>query len=91
LKLYLHLKKKRKEFLLWDLSHEENLAEASKLNDSSYGSVVISCSLTNAHDEKIQAEIDLIESEKLQLVKFQRINQVLLVQNISESSKKRCS
>ena len=45
------------------LSHEENLAEAKKLNTPHLISVV-SLQLTNARDEKIQNEIDLIESEK---------------------------
>ena len=40
------------------LSHEENLAEASKLNDPHLVSVV-SLQLTNAHDDKIQSEVDL--------------------------------
>ena len=46
------------------LSHEENLAEASKLNDS-HMVTVVSLQLTNAHDEKIQAEIDIIESKEI--------------------------
>ena len=46
------------------LSHEENLAEASKLNDS-HMVTVVSLQLTNAHDDKIQAEIDLIESKEI--------------------------
>ena len=45
------------------LSHEENLAEARKLKTPHLISVV-SLQLTNARDEKIQNEIDLIESEK---------------------------
>ena len=46
------------------LSHEENLAEATKLNDS-HMVTVVSLQLTNAHDDKIQAEIDLIESKEI--------------------------
>ena len=46
------------------LSHEENLAEASKLNDS-HMVTVVSLQLTNAHDYKIQAEIDIIESKEI--------------------------
>ena len=45
------------------LTHEENLAEANKLNTAHMISVV-SLQLTNARDEKIQAEVDFIESEK---------------------------
>ena len=45
------------------LSHEENLIEASKLSTPHLVSVV-SLQLTNARDEKIQDEIDLIESDK---------------------------
>ena len=46
------------------LSHEENLAEASKLNDPHLVTVV-SLQLTNAHDDKIQSEVDLIESARI--------------------------
>jgi hypothetical protein len=45
------------------LSHEENLEEASKLKTPHLISVV-SLLLTNARDDKIQYEIDLIESKK---------------------------
>ena len=45
------------------LTHEENLAEANKLNTAHMISVV-SLQLTNARDEKIQAEIDKVESNK---------------------------
>jgi hypothetical protein len=45
------------------LSHEENLVEASKLRTPHMVSVV-SLQLTNARDEKIQAEIDLVKSEE---------------------------
>ena len=50
------------KILALGLSHEENLVEASKLNTPHLVSVV-SLQLTNARDEKIQNEIDLIESE----------------------------
>ena len=46
------------------LSYEENLIEASKLSDP-HMIKVVSLQLTNAKDEKIQYEIDLLESEKL--------------------------
>ena len=46
------------------LSYEENLIEASKLNDP-HMVTVVSLQLTNAHDEKIQAEIDIIESKEI--------------------------
>jgi hypothetical protein len=49
--------------LAMGLTHEENLAEAKKLNSAHMVSVV-SLQLTNAQDEKIQAELDLIESDK---------------------------
>ena len=42
------------------LTHEENLAEAKKLNTAHMISVV-SLQLINARDEKIQAEVDFIE------------------------------
>ena len=45
------------------LSHEENLAEARKLKTPHLISVV-SLQLTNARDEKIQANIDEVESNK---------------------------
>ncbi|MDC0195759.1 hypothetical protein OAJ80_02365 [Candidatus Thioglobus sp.] len=49
--------------LAMGLTHEENLIEASKIKSSHMASVV-KLQLMNAHDEKIQAEIDLIESNK---------------------------
>ena len=49
--------------LAMGLSHEENLVEASKLKSQHMVSVV-SLQLTNARDEKIQAEIDLAASEE---------------------------
>ena len=45
------------------LSHEENLLEASKLSSSHMVSVV-TLQLNNAREEKIQNEIDFVESEK---------------------------
>jgi hypothetical protein len=45
------------------LTHEENLKEASKLKIP-HLITVVSLQLTNARDEKIQNEIDLIESQK---------------------------
>jgi hypothetical protein len=52
-----------KKILDLGLSHEENLVEASKLKTPHLISVV-SLQLTNARDDKIQYEIDLIESDK---------------------------
>ena len=46
------------------LSYEENLAEASKINDPHLVTVV-SLQLTNAHDDKIQSEVDQIESARI--------------------------
>lgn len=45
------------------LSHEENLVEASKL-DTPHKVAVVTLQLKNARDEKIQADIDLNESNK---------------------------
>jgi len=45
------------------LTHAENLIEASKLNDNHTISVVTG-QLNKARDEKIQAEVDLVESIK---------------------------
>ena len=45
------------------LSHEDNLIEAKKLKSSHMTSVVI-LQLTNARDEKIQAEKDQVEATK---------------------------
>ena len=49
--------------LALDLTHAENLIEASKLNDNHTISVVTG-QLNKARDEKIQAEVDLVESIK---------------------------
>jgi hypothetical protein len=49
--------------LAMGLTHEENLAEAQKLKTTHMISVV-TLQLTNARDQKIQAEFNLIESEK---------------------------
>ena len=46
------------------MSHEENLKEASKL-DSPHKISVVTLKLINARDEKVQYEIDQIESAKL--------------------------
>ena len=46
------------------LSYEENLIEASKLSDP-HMVTVVSLQLANANDDKIQSEIDLIESESI--------------------------
>jgi uncharacterized protein YceK len=45
------------------LSHEENLVEASKL-DTPHKVAVVTLQLKNARDEKIQADIDLKDSNK---------------------------
>ena len=45
------------------LSHEENLIEASKL-DTPHMVAVVTLQLRNAREEKIQAEIDLVDSNK---------------------------
>lgn len=45
------------------LTHEENLIEASKIKDN-HKAKIVKLQLMNANDEKIQAEIDLIESTK---------------------------
>ena len=45
------------------LSHEENLIEASKL-DTPHKVAVVTLQLKNARDEKIQANIDEVESNK---------------------------
>ena len=45
------------------LTHEENLIEASKIK-SDHKASVVKLQLINANDEKIQAEIDLVESNK---------------------------
>ena len=49
--------------LAMGLTHEENLKEASRIKSSHMASVV-KLQLMNANDEKIQTEIDLIESMK---------------------------
>ena len=45
------------------LSHEENLIEASKL-DTPHMVAVVTLQLRNAREEKIQAEIDIVDSNK---------------------------
>ena len=49
--------------LAMGLSHEDNLIEAKKLK-SSHMTSVVTLQLTNARDEKIQAERDQVEAEK---------------------------
>jgi len=49
--------------LAMGLTHEENLIEASKIKSNHMASVV-KLQLINANDEKIQAEIDLVQSNK---------------------------
>jgi hypothetical protein len=49
--------------LALDLTHAENLIEASKLNDN-HTIAVVTGQLNKARDEKIQAEVDLVESIK---------------------------
>lgn len=69
------------------LTHEENLIEASKLGTPHLVSVV-SLKLTNARDEKIQNDIDLIESEKLvKLVKVSNNGLIITGSEVSESKK----
>jgi hypothetical protein len=73
--------------LAMGLSHEENLVEASKLKSSHMVSVV-SLQLTNARDEKIQAEVDLIEAEKFSnMVKVSGGNSKFFGPEVSESIK----
>ena len=69
------------------LSHEENLVEATANLILPHMISVVTLQLTNARDEKIQAEIDLIESEKysLKLVKVSdEWSQILLVLKYSK-------
>ena len=69
------------------LTHEENLIEASKLGTPHLVSVV-SLKLTNARDEKIQNDINLIESEKLaELVKVSNNGLIISGSEVSESKK----
>jgi hypothetical protein len=68
------------------LSHEENLIEASKLSDP-HMVTVVSLQLANANDDKIQSEIDLIESENIASNVEVSANGLSFVgPNISESS-----
>ena len=48
------------------LSHEENLIEARKL-DTPHKVAVVTLQLKNARDEKIQANIDEVESNNMQM------------------------
>jgi hypothetical protein len=52
-----------KRILALGLSHEENLIEASKL-DNPHKVAVVTLQLKNAREEKIQAEHDLVDSNK---------------------------
>jgi hypothetical protein len=52
-----------KRILALGLSHEENLIEASKL-DNPHKVAVVTLQLKNAREEKIQAELDLLDSNK---------------------------
>jgi len=52
-----------KRILALGLSHEENLIEASKL-DNPHKVAVVTLQLKNAREEKIQAELDLVDSNK---------------------------
>ena len=63
------------------LTHEENLIEASKLQTPHLVSVV-TLQLTNARDEKIQYEDDLIESKKIaeQIVVYNDGSQIIAPQ-----------
>ena len=66
------------------LSHEENLIEASKL-DTPHKVAVVTLQLKNARDEKIQAEIDLDESNKyLEAVVVSGQNSKYVAAEISE-------
>ena len=68
------------------LSHEENLVEASKLSSAHMVSVV-TLQLTNARDEKIQADKDLKESEDFAtMVTILQNNSQFISSEISESS-----
>jgi hypothetical protein len=68
------------------LSHEENLVEASKLSSAHMVSVV-TLQLTNARDEKIQADKDLKESEDFAtMVTILQNNTQFISSEISESS-----
>lgn len=57
------LEDETQRILALGLSHEENLIEAKKLNDSHKISIV-TLKLTNARDKKIQDQIDLEEAER---------------------------
>ena len=75
------------KILALGLTHEENIAEAKKLGTPHLVSVV-SLKLINARDEKIQYEIDLIESEKLvELVRVSGNGLTIIGSKISESKK----
>ena len=74
--------------LAMGLTHEENLAEAKKLNTAHMISVV-SLQLTNAREEKIKLELDLIESEKYAaLVQVSENNSVFIGPDLVKIIKK---
>jgi len=76
-----------KKILALGLSHEENLAEASKLETPHLVSVV-SLQLTNARDKKIQYEADLIESKSFEdLVKLSNNGSKFIGPKLTESIK----
>jgi hypothetical protein len=70
------------------LSHEENLIEAKKLKSNHMISVV-TLQLTNARDEKIQDDLDLVESAKYsELVEVSDINPNFIGSKVEEAFKK---
>ena len=70
------------------LTHAENLIEASKLNDNHTISVVTG-QLNKLRDEKIQAEVELVESKKFaDMVIVSDNNSNFIGSKISESIKK---
>ena len=71
--------------LAMGLSHEDNLIEANKLK-SSHMTSVVSLQLTNARDEKIQAEMDQVEAEKFaDLVNVLEGGTIFIGTEVSES------
>ena len=71
--------------LAMGLSHEDNLIEAKKLK-SSHMTSVVTLQLTNARDEKIQAEMDQVEAEKFaDLVNVLEGGTIFIGTEVSES------
>lgn len=67
------------------LTHEENLIEAKKL-DGNHLISVVTLQLNDARDEKIQAEIDQVESERFaDLMKISQDGMKFIGSEISES------